>query len=96
MRAPLALSIFNSGLINPFGDTADQSVVAAAQAAAKFNNDNRLREEGQLVDFFRQQGLQVSTPDLEAFRSTVQAAYRRSDYAKVWPPGLLDQINQTR
>ena len=73
-----------------------QHVVAAAHAAAKFNNDNRLREEGQLVDFFRQQGLQVSTPDLEAFRSTVQAAYRRSDYAKVWPPGLLDQINQTR
>lgn len=28
-----ALPIFNSGLINPFGDTADQSVLAAARAA---------------------------------------------------------------
>ena len=73
-----------------------QQVSAAAQAAAKFNNENRIKEEGQLVDFFKQQGLQVSTPDVEAFRKTVQAAYGQSDYAQVWPAGLLDRINQTR
>lgn len=73
-----------------------QQVSAAAQAAAKFNNDNRIKEEGQLVDFFRQQGLQVSTPDVEAFRRTVQGAYAQSDYAKAWPAGLLDRINATR
>ena len=73
-----------------------QNMTAAAQAAAKFNNENRIKEEGQLVDFFRQQGLQVSTPDVDAFRKTVQAAYGQSDYAKVWPAGLLDRINQTR
>ena len=68
----------------------------AARAAAQFNNDNRIREEAQIVEFFRQQGLQVSIPDVEAFRQTVQAAYARSDYAKVWPAGLLDRINATR
>ncbi|MEK9802915.1 MAG: sialic acid TRAP transporter substrate-binding protein SiaP [Curvibacter sp.] len=73
-----------------------QQVLAAARAAAQFNNENRIREEGQLVEFFRQQGLQVVTPDVEAFRNTVQAAYARSDYAKTWPPGLLDRINRTR
>ncbi len=73
-----------------------QQVQAAAQAAAKFNNENRIKEEGQLVDFFRQQGLQISTPDVDAFRKSVQEAYARSDYAKVWPAGLLDRINATR
>ncbi len=73
-----------------------QNVQAAARAAAQFNNDNRIKEEGQLVDFFKQQGLQVSTPDVEAFRTSVQDAYARSDYAKVWPAGLLERINTTR
>ncbi|MCW5663320.1 MAG: sialic acid TRAP transporter substrate-binding protein SiaP [Piscinibacter sp.] len=71
-------------------------VRAAAQAAAAFNNENRLKEEAQIVDFFRQQGLQVSTPDVEAFRKAVQAAYAGSDMAKAWPKGLLDRINATR
>ena len=73
-----------------------QKVKAAAQAASIYNNENRIKEEGQLVDFFKSQGLQVSTPDLDAFRKAVQGAYQSSEYAKVWPAGLLDRINATR
>jgi tripartite ATP-independent transporter DctP family solute receptor len=73
-----------------------QAVKAAAQAATSFNNDNRIKEEAQIIDFFKQQGLQVSTPDVEAFRKSVQDAYAKSDYAKVWPKGMLDRINNTR
>lgn len=73
-----------------------KNLKAAAQAAAQFNNENRLKEEAQIVDFFRQQGLQVTTPDQEAFRKAVQAAYAQSEYAKVWPKGLLERINSTR
>ena len=72
-----------------------QKVTAAAQAAAAYNNENRIKEESQIVDFFKQQGLQVTTPDLEAFRKTVQTAYQNSEYAKVWPKGLVDRINNT-
>jgi len=72
-----------------------QAVKAAAQAATSFNNDNRIKEEAQIIDFFKQQGLQVSTPDVEAFRKSVQDAYAKSDYAKVWPKGMLDRINNT-
>jgi len=71
-------------------------VKAAARAAAAFNNDNRIKEEAQIVDFFKQQGLQVTTPDVEAFRKSVQAAYAPSDIAKTWPKGLLERINGTR
>jgi len=71
-------------------------VKAAAQAAAVFNNENRIKEEGQLVDFFKKEGLQVTTPDVDAFRKTVQTTYLNSEYAKIWPKGLLDRINATK
>ena len=73
-----------------------QKVNAATQAAIAFNNDNRIKEEAQLVDFFKKEGLQVTTPDVESFRKTVQAAYQNSDYAKVWPKGLVDRINAVK
>jgi len=73
-----------------------QKVIAAAQAAAAYNNENRIKEEGQLVEFFKKEGLQVITPDVDAFRKSVQTTYQASDYAKVWPKGLLDRINATK
>jgi tripartite ATP-independent transporter DctP family solute receptor len=73
-----------------------QKVNAATQAAIAFNNDNRIKEEAQLVDFFKKEGLQVTMPDVESFRKTVQAAYQNSDYAKVWPKGLVDRINAVK
>ncbi len=76
--------------------TQKTKVSAAAQAAASYNNENRIKEESQLVEFFKQQGLQVTTPDVDAFRKSVQATYLKSDYAKVWPKGLLERVNQTK
>ncbi len=73
-----------------------RKVADAAKAAIAFNNENRIKEESQLVDFFKQQGLQVVTPDVEAFRKTVQAAYQNSEYAKVWPAGLIERINAVK
>ena len=73
-----------------------QKVSAATQAAIAYNNDNRIKEEAQLVDFFKKEGLQVTTPDVEAFRKTVQAAYQNSEYAKVWPKGLVERINAVK
>jgi len=73
-----------------------QKVKAAAQAATAYNNENRLKEEAQIVDFFKQQGLQVTTPDVDAFRKSVQTTYLNSEYAKTWPKGLLERINATK
>ena len=68
----------------------------AAQAAAQYNNTQRITDEAALVAFLKAQGLSLTTPDVDAFRKTVQTAYLQSDYAKVWPSGLLDRINATR
>jgi TRAP-type transport system periplasmic protein len=80
------------------GLSADQKakLKAAAQSAAKYNNDNRIADEKQMVDYFKSQGLTVTTPDLDAFRKSVQTTYLNSEYAKVWPKGMLDRINATK
>jgi TRAP-type transport system periplasmic protein len=76
---------------------ADQAAVKAAAAkAAKFNDDNREREEKELIDFFRAQGIAIGTPDVAAFRKTVQEAYLKSEYAQKWPRGLLERINAVK
>ncbi len=81
---------------NAMSPAQKQKVKAAADAASSYNNENRLKEEAQLVDFFKQQGLQVTTPDVDAFRKSVQTTYQNSDYAKVWPKGLVERINATK
>ena len=81
---------------NALNPTQKGQLQVAANAAIRYNNENRIKEEGQLVEFFRQQGLKVDEPDREAFRRSVQQAYLNSEYAKTWPAGLLDRINATR
>ena len=81
---------------NAMSPAQKQKVKAAADAASAYNNENRIKEEGQLVEFFKKEGLQVTTPDVEAFRKSVQAIYQNSEYAKVWSKGLLERINATR
>jgi TRAP-type C4-dicarboxylate transport system substrate-binding protein len=49
--------------------------------------------EDELVAFLKDQGLEVYEPDLDAFRTHVQAQYVGSDFAKAWPEGVLDKIN---
>ncbi len=67
----------------------------AARAASEFNDLNKIRDERVLVEFFKSKGLTVTVPDKEAFRTTVQKAYLASEFAKEWPPGLLDKVNAT-
>jgi tripartite ATP-independent transporter DctP family solute receptor len=73
--------------------TQKQKISSAAQAAANYCTENNIKEEAQLVDFFKKEGLQVTTPDQDAFRKTVQLAYQNSESAKSWPKGLLERIN---
>lgn len=70
-----------------------EAVQAAADAAAELGRQRQLQLEADLVSFLEEQGMSVYEPDLEAFRTTVQAAYLGSEFAETWPEGVLDQIN---
>lgn len=66
---------------------------AAANEAADQIREVRLAAEDELVSFFQEQGLDVYTPDVDAFRTRVQKMYLESDLAKDWPEGMVDRIN---
>jgi tripartite ATP-independent transporter DctP family solute receptor len=74
-------------------DKQKAAVMNAAKAAVRFNNENRIKEEAQLADFFKSQGLKVYKPDVEAFREQVQKAYLESELSKSWPKGMVDRVN---
>ena len=78
------------------GLTADQqlTVQRAADAAAAYGRLKQLDKENNLADFIRSQGVEIYTPDLEAFRNHVQAQYVGSEAAASWPKGVLERINE--
>ena len=77
------------------GLTPDQqmTVQRAADAAAAYGRLKQLNLENSLADFIRSNGVEIYTPDLEAFRTHVQAQYVGSEFAASWPEGVLEKIN---
>ena len=75
--------------------TPDQqmTVQRAADAAAAYGRLKQLDKENNLADFIRSQGVEIYTPDLEAFRNNVQSQYVGSEFAATWPKGVLEKIN---
>lgn len=75
--------------------TPDQqlTVQRAADAAAAYGRLKQLDKENNLADFIRSQGVEIYTPDLNAFRTHVQAQYVGSEAAASWPEGVLERIN---
>ena len=84
---------YSTKAFNALKPEQQQKIKIAAEAAARYNNANRIKDEAELVDFFKAQGLKIVTPDVAAFRKTVQEKYLKSDMAKAWPKGLLERIN---
>ena len=75
--------------------TPDQqlTVQRAADAAAAYGRLKQLEKENNLADFIGSECVEIYTPDLEAFRTHVQAQYVDSEFAASWPEGVLEQIN---
>ena len=86
----------SSKFYNALTPDQQQKVKLAAEAAARYNTANRVKDEAELIDFFKAQGLKIVTPDVGAFRKAVQQKYLTSDMAKTWPKGLLERINAVR
>ena len=87
---------YSTKAFNALKPEQQQKVRVAAEAAARYNNANRVKDEAELVDFFKAQGMKVVTPDVAAFRKAVQEKYMKSEMATTWPKGLLQRINDTK
>ncbi len=75
--------------------TPDQQakLLKAADAAAEWGRQRQLKLEDELAQFFKDKGLKVYAPNVDAFRARVQKMYLESEYSKTWPKGLVEKIN---
>lgn len=84
-------------MAKPFWDSLSDeeraAILAAEDAAKKVNDEGVLATEADGKAFFEAHGNTVTTPDVAAFRKQVLDKFLTSDFAKTWPPGLLDRIN---
>lgn len=71
-----------------------QTVQQAANKFADAVTAQALKDEAELVSFFKEQKLEIYTPDVPAFRKHVLDVYAKSKWAKDWTPGMLDRINK--
>ncbi|HVO05385.1 MAG TPA: TRAP transporter substrate-binding protein DctP [Burkholderiaceae bacterium] len=70
-----------------------KTVQAAADRFADAITAQMQKDEAEMADFFKSQGLEVYTPDVVAFRKHVLDVYAKSKWAKDWTPGMLERIN---
>jgi len=66
---------------------------AAADDAMAWSAAEHQNREGELAAYFREQGVEIYTPDLDAFRAYAQERYLASPLSADWPEGMLERIN---
>ncbi|MBB4122620.1 TRAP transporter substrate-binding protein DctP [Martelella radicis] len=87
------LLVISQDAWDSFTDEQRAEFEAAADKAIAWSTEQHLKREGELASFFEEQGLDIYTPDVDAFRAHAQEMYLNSDLSKDWPEGMLDRIN---
>ena len=77
---------------NSMSPAKQKSFQAAVDKALAWSTQEHLKKEAELADSFKKAGLEIYTPDVNAFRAYAQKVYLASDEAKAWAPGILDKI----
>jgi TRAP-type C4-dicarboxylate transport system substrate-binding protein len=83
----------NLKIWNGMSPAKQKTFQAAADKAIAWSTAEHLKREAELADSFRKMGLEITTPDVKAFREYAQRIYLGSDEAKDWPKGMLEKIN---
>jgi TRAP-type C4-dicarboxylate transport system substrate-binding protein len=87
------LLIVRAPLFDALTPAQQQRLSSAAQKAFAWSTAEYLKQEQDLVAFFKSANLEVYTPDVAAFRAFAQKQYLQSPLSKSWPGGMLDKIN---
>ncbi len=77
---------------NGLGAAKQKSFQAAVDKALGWSTSEHLKREAELAEGFKKAGLELYTPDLQAFRAHAQKVYLAADEAKEWPKGMLEKI----
>ncbi len=77
---------------NSLSDTQKGYVREAIEAARDFCDTTNVEREAKLVDFFKEKGLSIYEPDVDAFVKHVTEAYLSDPISDTWDKDLLAQI----
>jgi tripartite ATP-independent transporter DctP family solute receptor len=69
---------------------------AAATSAARWNDEQRLKDEKTVIDGLAGKGLVVSRPDLGPFRANADKVYANAEAAKAWDRRMMDEVMAVR
>lgn len=83
----------SSELFNKLTPEQQDRMRKAASKAFDVSNAEYLKQEADLVAFFKDAGLKVYAPDVKAFQEYAQKKYQESPSSKSWPAGALEKIN---
>ncbi|WP_033054479.1 sialic acid TRAP transporter substrate-binding protein SiaP [Sinorhizobium meliloti] len=87
------LLLIGSSVFEVLPEAEQRGMREAAKKAFSWSTEEYLRQEKELVEFFKEQGLDVYEPDLEAFRTYAKKQYMDSPLSSSWPDGMLERIN---
>lgn len=73
-------------------DEQQDVVQEGARVASEFSTNNRLRAEAGALQELEAVGLEITTPDIEAFRAHAEQRYLGSEFADAWPDGLYETL----
>ena len=75
-----------------FTDEQKGWIMAGINAGIEYCDKNNIKAEGELIEYFKSQGLKIYYADLNAFSSHVLDQYLNSDYSKTWDRDLFDRV----
>ncbi|KQZ14011.1 C4-dicarboxylate ABC transporter [Mesorhizobium sp. Root554] len=87
------LLLINAKLFDSLTPDQQKKMQDAANAAFAWSDAEYVKQEAELIDFFKQQKLDVYTPDVDAFRAYANKKYLESPLSKDWPAGMVERIN---
>ncbi|MCO6387977.1 sialic acid TRAP transporter substrate-binding protein SiaP [Aliihoeflea sp. 40Bstr573] len=78
---------------NKLSPEQQEKVQSAADSAIAWSTAEHLKQEEELIASFKEKGLEIYEPDLDAFREHAQKMYLESALAENWPEGMVETIN---
>jgi len=78
------------------GASEQESLSAAAIAACAWNDTMRLADEVRQEAAFKEAGIVISYPDVDAFRASMAALYEAEGKTAEWPADLISSIGALR
>src|SRR5690606_39458639 len=87
------LLLINAKVFDALTPEQQKRMQEAADEAFAWSDAEYIKQEEELIEYFKGEGLEVYTPDVEAFRTYANKKYLESPLSKDWPEGMLEKIN---